>query len=127
MRTDEPSQGSALRLDVSVSLDDYVVGPRDGVDQPMGAGGAADGADVLVMGAGAAQSLLRADELDEMELHVVPVLLGQGRRLFDHLPLGPTELELTRVLDAGQTDPEHRVLHLRYRVRRTRPTSGQGS
>jgi dihydrofolate reductase len=88
---------------------------------------AAGDADVVVMGAGAAQSLLRAGELDELELHVAPVLLGQGRRLFDHLPLGPTELELTRVLDAGYPDPEHRVLHLRYRVRRPASTSAAGS
>jgi hypothetical protein len=40
----------------------------------------------MVQGAGAAQALLRAGQLDEMELHVVPVLLGQGRRLFDNLP-----------------------------------------
>ncbi len=79
---------------------------------------AAGDADVLVLGAGAAQALLWADQLDEMELHVVPVLLGRGRRLFDDLPVGPTDLELTRVLDAAEVDPEHRVLHLRYRIQR---------
>ncbi|MGY1699203.1 dihydrofolate reductase family protein [Geodermatophilus sp. SYSU D00766] len=79
---------------------------------------AAGDADVLVLGTGAGRALLLAGELDEMELHVVPVLLGQGRRLFDQLPAERTELELTRVLDASDTDPEHRVLHLRYQVRR---------
>jgi dihydrofolate reductase len=49
---------------------------------------AAGDGDVAVTGAGAAQALLRAGQLDEMELHVVPVLLGQGRRLFDDLPPG---------------------------------------
>jgi dihydrofolate reductase len=190
---------AAIRLDMTVSLDGFVVGPRDGVDAPMGAGGfrlfnwldhrldpgpsgqvfaeanatraviagrrtyedagrwngdhhdgvpvlvlthsvpeepppgsvryvtdvvacaaqaraAAGDADVLVQGAGAAQALLRAGELDELELHVVPVLMGQGRSLFDHLPAGTTELELIRVLEASDTDREHRVLHLRYRV-----------
>ncbi|MGY1795726.1 dihydrofolate reductase family protein [Geodermatophilus sp. SYSU D00525] len=87
---------------------------------------AAGDADVLVLGAGAAQALLRAGELDEMELHVVPVLLGRGRRLFDHLPAERTELELIRELDAADTDPEHRVLHLRYRVRRPLPTEDAG-
>ena len=189
----------ALRLDMSVSVDGYVVGPQDSTEQPMGIGGfrlfnwldhrfdpgpngqvyaeamatravisgrrtyehadrwqgdhhdgvpvfvlthhvpdepppgsvryvtdvsacaaqaraAAGDADVGVMGAGAGQALLRAGELDELELHVVPVLLGQGRRLFDRLPAQATELELERVLDAGDTDPVHRVLHLRYRV-----------
>ncbi len=63
-----------------------------------------------VLGAGAAQSLLNAGELDELELHVVPVLLGQGRRLFDHLRTDPVTLELVR---RGST-PE--VQHLRYRL-----------
>ncbi|MGY1740089.1 MULTISPECIES: dihydrofolate reductase family protein [unclassified Blastococcus] len=94
----------------------YATDVRDCAAQARAAAGDAD---VAVLGAGAAQALLRAGELDEMELHVVPVLLGAGRRLFDHLPAGPTELELTRTLEASDTDPEHRVLHLRYRVRRT--------
>jgi dihydrofolate reductase len=79
---------------------------------------AAGDADVLVLGAGAAQALLRAGELDEMELHVVPVLLGRGRRLFDDLAAERTELELVRELNVADADPEHRVLHLRYRVQR---------
>jgi dihydrofolate reductase len=189
------------RLDMTMSLDGYVVGPGDSVDAPMGDGGfrlfnwldhrfdpgpngqvfaeanasravisgrrtyehadhwqgdhhdgvpvfvlthdvpaepppgsvryatdvgecvaqaraAAREADVIVMGAGAARSLLRIGELDELQLHIVPVLLGQGRRLFERLPPEHIELELTRRLVADDTDPEHRVLHLRYRVRR---------
>lgn len=31
-------------------------------------------------------ALLHAGQLDELELHLVPAMLGQGRRLFDHLP-----------------------------------------
>jgi dihydrofolate reductase len=191
----------AIRLDMTVSLDGFVVGPQDSTEEPMGIGGfrlfnwldlrhepgpngqvfaesaatraviagrrtyehanrwhgdhhdgvavfvlthhvpeepppgsvhyatevhtcaaqaraAAGDDDVLVLGAGVAQALLRAGELDEMELHVVPVLLGQGRRLFDHLPAERTELELTRELNAADTDPAHRVLHLRYRIQR---------
>ena len=46
----------------------------------------------MVHGAGAAQALLRAGQLDEMEIHLVHVLLGGGRRLFDHL--GPEHVEL---------------------------------
>jgi dihydrofolate reductase len=67
--------------------------------------------DVLVHGALTAQLALTAGVLDELELHVVPVLLGQGRRLFDDLPSDHIELELLRDLD-GQG-----VQHLRYRVR----------
>jgi dihydrofolate reductase len=193
----------AIRVDMSMSLDGYVAGPRDGVDEPMGVGGfrlfnwlnrrdepgpsgevyaeamatkafisgrrtyehadhwhgdhhdgvpifilthdvpegppppgsvrlmtdvrecaaqaraAAGDADVLVHGAGAAQALLRAGEVDELELHVVPVLLGQGRRLFDYLPPEHVRLELVRRLETPPDEQfAQRVLHLRYRVRR---------
>ena len=81
---------------------------------------------MVAIGAGAAQALIRAGELDEMEVHVVPVLLGRGRRLFDHLPGDHIELELTRRLTARDVDPAHQVLHLRYRIQRpeTRATEG---
>jgi dihydrofolate reductase len=72
---------------------------------------AAGGRDILVHGAATAQACLRAGLLDEMELHLVPVLLGQGRRLFDDMPADHHELELLRTLDGPG------VLHLRYRVR----------
>ena len=44
---------------------------------------AAGDKDVLVHGAGISQLALAAGVLDELLLHVVPVLFGQGRRLFD--------------------------------------------
>ena len=68
---------------------------------------------VLVHGAGVAQLALAAGVLDELELHVVPVLFGQGRRLFEGLPPEQIELERTRVL-VGEDD----VTHMHYRVRR---------
>ncbi len=73
--------------------------------------------DVMVHGASAAQALLRAGQLDELELHGVPVLLGRGRRLFDHLPPEHIDLELVRQLTPDVEDNAHRVTHLRYRVR----------
>ncbi len=73
---------------------------------------------VMVHGVGAAQALLRAGHLDEIALHVVPVLLGQGRRLFDHLPAEHVELDLVRSLPALDGEPAQRVLHLLYRVNR---------
>ena len=80
---------------------------------------AADGGTVLVHGASAAQALLRAGELDELELHVVPVLLGQGRRLFDNLPPNRVELELTRVLETpADEDLARRVVHQHYKILR---------
>jgi len=76
---------------------------------------------VAVVGAGAAQSLLGAGELDELGLHVVPVLLGSGRRLFDHLPAEQVEVDLVRqVRTPDVEDPSRHVLHLRYRVRSRR-------
>ena len=51
--------------------------------------------------------------LDELELHVVPVLLGQGRRLFDNLAAEQLELERVRTVEG-----EGGVTHLRYRVHR---------
>jgi dihydrofolate reductase len=65
----------------------------------------------MVHGAVTAQECLRAGLLDEMQLQLIPVLLGQGRRLFEDLPPDHVELELLRALDAPG------VLHLRYRVR----------
>jgi dihydrofolate reductase len=93
----------------------YVTDVRECASQARAAAGDAD---VMVHGAGAAQALLRAGELDELELHVVPVLLGQGRRLFDHLPTEHIELELVRQLTPEVEDPAQRVTHQRYRVRR---------
>ncbi|MEU4192068.1 dihydrofolate reductase family protein [Kribbella sp. NPDC026611] len=71
---------------------------------------AAGDRNVLVHGAGAGQALLRAGLVDELEVHVVNVLLGQGRRLFDNLPAEYVELEATRQLSARD------VTHLHYRV-----------
>ena len=73
---------------------------------------AAAGRDVLLHGAATAQECLRAGLLDVMELQLMPVLLGQGRRLFEKMPPDHIELELIRDLDAPG------VQHLRYRVRR---------
>jgi dihydrofolate reductase len=67
--------------------------------------------DVLVHGAGVAQLALAAGVLDVLELHVVPVLLGEGRRLFEHL--GPEHIELERVRAEEGADG---VTHMRYRV-----------
>ena len=55
---------------------------------------------------------LSAGVLDELEISVVPVLFGDGRKLLDHLESGHVELELTRILEGPG------VTHLRYRVRR---------
>jgi dihydrofolate reductase len=73
---------------------------------------AAGDKNVLVHGAATAQLALAAGLLDELELHLVPVLFGQGRRLFDNLAPEQIELERTRILEG-----EAGVTHLHYRVR----------
>jgi dihydrofolate reductase len=67
--------------------------------------GLAGGADVV-------QQYLEAGLIDEMQLHVVPLFLGDGVRLFDgRLPDAPRALECTRVLESPTG-----VTHLQYRA-----------
>jgi len=67
--------------------------------------------DVAVAGgASVAQQYLKAGLLDELQIHVVPVLLGDGVRLFDDLGTTPVGLEAARVIESPT------VTHLRYRV-----------
>jgi dihydrofolate reductase len=81
------------------------------VEEAMAAAKAAAGEkDVLVHGAGTAQLALRAGVLDELQIHLIPVLLGEGRSLFEHLGADQIELESIRVLEGEG------VTHLRYRV-----------
>jgi dihydrofolate reductase len=74
------------------------------------AGAAAGERAVMVHGAGAAQALLRAGLLDQLESHLVPVLLGAGRALFG--TRGPEHIEL----DLVRRLPGRDVMHLRYQV-----------
>ena len=72
---------------------------------------AAGGKDVaLGGGASVAQQYVAAGLMDEMELHVVPILLGGGERLFDNLAGSDVRVEPVRVVET----PE--VTHLKYRV-----------
>jgi dihydrofolate reductase len=73
---------------------------------------AAGDRDVMLHGAYTAQEALRAGVLDAIEIQLRPVLLGQGRLMFDDLPSEHIELDLVRVLEAPG------VLHLRYQVER---------
>jgi dihydrofolate reductase len=74
---------------------------------------AAGDTNVLVRGTGVTRLALAAGVLDELELHVVPVLFGHGRRLFEGLAPGQIELERTRILEG-----EEGVTHMHYRVLR---------
>jgi dihydrofolate reductase len=84
----------------------------DGIESAMAQAKAAAGdRNVVVHGAYTAQRALEAGVLDELQIHQIPVLLGQGLRMFDVLP-SPVELDVVRVIDT----PE--ATHIRYRVRR---------
>jgi dihydrofolate reductase len=71
-------------------------------DKDVGIGG---GADVI-------QQYLAARLVDELRLHLAPVLLGAGKRLFDHLGTQVIELERTQVVESPF------ATHLYFTVRR---------
>jgi dihydrofolate reductase len=71
----------------------------------------AGGRDVMVWGgADVINQYLAAGLLDELELHIVPVLLGGGARLFDNLGGAEIGLEQLRAVEAPG------VTHVKYRV-----------
>jgi dihydrofolate reductase len=86
----------------------------DDVGEAMGrAKEAAGDRDVLVHGVGCAAAALEAGVLDEVQLHLVPTLLGAGRRLFEGIDPDRTfEFEVADVREGEG------VTHLRYRVLR---------
>jgi dihydrofolate reductase len=84
----------------------------DDIDETMSrAREAAGDKEVMVHGDTVTRLALSAGVLDELVIHLVPILLGGGRRLFDGT--GPADLEHVRTLEG-----ERGVTHLRYRVRR---------
>lgn len=66
---------------------------------------------VILAGANIAQQALKARLLDEIEIDLVPVLLGRGIRLFEYLGVEPIKLERTIAVLAPD------VTHLRFRVK----------
>jgi dihydrofolate reductase len=61
-------------------------------------------------GANTVQEFIEAGLVDEIQIHLAPVLLGEGVRLFERIGAEHVELESTRVIDSPN------VTHLRYRV-----------
>lgn len=88
----------------------------DGVESAVEQAQAASGEKDVAVGGGAdvAQQFLRAGLLQEIQISLVPVLLGAGTRLFESAP-PDVRLEQTRVIEAPN------VTHVRYRV--VRPES----
>jgi dihydrofolate reductase len=83
----------------------------DGVESAIARAQAVAGEKNVAVGAASiVQQCLRAGLLDRIHIDLVPVLLGRGVRLFDHLGSEPVPLELTRVIEAPG------VTHLDYRV-----------
>lgn len=82
----------------------------DGIQSAVEQAKAAAGDDVVgVHGASAAQQCLAAGLMDEIQIHLAPVLLGSGTRLFEHLG-GPFHLERTDVVATPH------ATHLRFSV-----------
>lgn len=85
---------------------------NDGVESALAQARAAAGDKNVAVAGGAStiQQFLSAGLLDELQMHVVPVLLGGGVRLFDGLETESVELETTRVVESPG------VTHLKFRV-----------
>jgi riboflavin biosynthesis pyrimidine reductase len=109
-------------VDITMSVDGFIAGPKDGVDNPLGDGGerlhdgvyeapAAAGGKGVAFGGGAntIQQAFNAGLIDEVQLHIAPIVLGGGIRLFDQ---GTRQIEptSTRVIQSL------RVTHLKYDV-----------
>ena len=73
---------------------------------------AAGGRNVVLFGASIPQQCLRAGLLDEVVIHLAPILLGDGIRLVEQPGIGPVILERTTLAESGQ------ITDLRFRVRR---------
>jgi len=61
-------------------------------------------------GANTVQRFIKAGLIDEIQIHLAPVLLGDGVQLFEHIDPKCIELEKTRVIDSPK------ITHLRYRI-----------
>ena len=67
--------------------------------------------DVAIMGgANIAAQFLKLGLVDEISIHLVPVLFGSGIRLFEHLGSAQVQLETTEVIETKE------AIHLRFRV-----------
>ena len=85
----------------------------DGIESALAQAKEAAGEGDVAIGGGAsvAQQYLKAGLVDELRLHVAPVLLGDGTRLFeDHLGGDQVKLECTRVIESPT------ATHLAYRI-----------
>jgi dihydrofolate reductase len=84
----------------------------DGIQSALEQAKAAAGDKDVSVGGGAniIQQYLSAGLLDEIQIHLVPVLLGDGVLLFHHIGAEQIELETTRVIESPG------VTHIKFRV-----------
>jgi dihydrofolate reductase len=96
---------SDVRDDAGVTL------LSDGIEEAVAtARAAAGGKNMVVFGASIAEQCLEAGLLDEIVVHVAPLLLGDGVRLYGRTGVGRVDLERTAVAESGQ------LTDLRFRV-----------
>jgi dihydrofolate reductase len=85
---------------------------RDGIASALQQAQAVAGEKAVVVSGGAtiAQQFLKAGFVDEILIHLVPILFGEGQRLFEHIGIETIELEPIRVINFPH------VTHFHYRV-----------
>jgi dihydrofolate reductase len=66
--------------------------------------------DIYITGADVAQQFIKRGFIDEISIHLVPVLFGSGTRLFEHLNSEHVSLEIIEVIQTTE------AIHLRFRV-----------
>lgn len=84
----------------------------DGIESALRQAKKAAGNKDVVVGGGAniAQQFIKVGFIEEIQIHLVPVLLGEGIRLFDHISSERIKLERMQVIDAPD------ATHLKFRV-----------
>ncbi len=97
---------------VTMSLDGFIAGPGDGGigNAVATALAAAKGRNLVLFGASIPAQCLAAGLVDDIIIHLAPVLLGDGIRLYGDPGVGQVNLERTYVGQSGQ------VTDLRFRV-----------
>jgi dihydrofolate reductase len=89
---------STVPASLGMSFDGYIAGPNAGPHNSLGDGGGRIHECVLVAGgADTWAQFLNAGLIDQLELHLAPVLLGAGIRPFDRVEAGKVSLEPERV------------------------------
>ncbi len=111
---------SPITMDGGTTFHFVTEGIHAALEQALDSADADADADDVQIGGGAAtiQQYLRAGLIDEMHLAIVPILLGSGERLFDHLDGGPIGYECVEFVCSAS------VAHARFA--RSEPARGGG-